>query len=397
MAINTDHKKINEALTRGVEQVLPDKDRLRKLMKKKRIRLYFGMDPTSPKLHLGHSLGLKKLQEFADLGHESILVIGAGTVLAGDPSLRDTPRPLISQQEIENNIKTWKKQAAKVLDFSKIKIQYNSDWLLKLTFKDVIQIASRISAVKIFQRDMFQRRIKKGDTVWLHEALYPLFQGYDSVALNVDLEIGGTDQIFNMLIGRELQQKIQKREKFILTWPLIFGVDGQPMSKTSGNCIWLEDAADEMFGKTMSIPDELIEDYFLSTQLSSKEIEKIKTDLKQKKANPRNLKNKLAREIVTFYHGLKEAEKAEQNFRKIFKEKKVPEEIFKMKIKESSLNIINLLVKTKLASSGSEAKRLIMQGGVKIDKKTEKDWKKIIEIKKDLIIQVGKRKFIKLN
>lgn len=397
MTINTDHKKINEVLTRGVEQVLPDKERLRKLMKQKRIRLYFGMDPTSPKLHLGHSLGLKKLQEFADLGHESILVIGAGTVLAGDPSLRSAARPLISQQEIENNIKTWKKQAAKILNFSKIKIQYNSEWLFKLAFKDIIQIASHISAVKIFQRDMFQRRIKKGDTVWVHEALYPLLQGYDSVVLNVDLEIGGTDQIFNMLIGRELQQKIQKREKFILTWPLIFGVDGQPMSKTKGNCIWLEDTADEMFGKTMSIPDNMIGDYFLLTELPSKKIEKIKTDLKQKKVNPRNLKNKLAMEIVSFYHGLKEAKRAEQNFKKIFKEKKVPEKISKIKIKEKSLDILSLLVKTKLASSRSEAKRLIIQGGVKINKKNEKNWKKIIEIKKDLIIQVGKRKFIKLS
>ncbi len=397
MKIDGNSEKINEVLVRGVDRVLPGKESLEKIMKEKRIRLYFGMDPTSPKIHLGHSLGLKKLQEFAELGHEAVLVIGTGTVLAGDPSLRIDARPLISRAEIEKNIKTWKKQAAKILDFSRIKIRYNSTWLFKLGFKDIVRIASNISAVKLFQREMFQTRIKRGDTIWTHEALYPLLQGYDSVALDVDLEIGGTDQIFNMLIGRELQQKMRKKEKFVLTWPLIFGTDGQPMSKTRGNCIWIEDTAEEMFGKTMSIPDQLIGDYFLLTHLSSKEIEKIKTDLRQKKVSPRNLKVELAREITAVYHGVKEAKKAERDFEKIFKEKKVPEKISKIKIRESSLGIIDLLVKTKLSPSRSEAKRLIMQGGVKINRKTEKDWQKIIEIKKGLIIQSGKRKFIELN
>jgi len=397
MTTNTASQKINQALIRGVDQVLPNKEGLQKLMRKKRVRLYFGMDPTSPKLHLGHTLGLKKLQEFADLGHEAFLVIGSGTVLAGDPSLRSAARPLISQQEIEKNIKTWKKQAAKVLDFSKIKIKYNGDWLFKLAFKDIVQIASHISAIKLFQREMFQRRIKRGDTVWTHEALYPLLQGYDSVALDVDLEIGGTDQIFNMLIGRELQYKIRKKEKFILTWPLILGVDGQPMSKTRGNCIWLEDTADEMFGKTMSIPDQLIGDYFLLTRFPVEKIEKIKIDLKRKKTNPRDLKAELAREIVTVYHGPKEAKKADQSFQRIFKERELPEEISRVKVEESSLNITDLLVKTKLAQSKSEAKRLILQGGVKINRKTERDWRKIIEINKGLVIQVGKRKVIKLS
>ena len=397
MTTNTDHKKTDEALNRGVDQVLPNKEGLRELMKKKRIRLYFGIDPTSPKLHLGHALGLKKIQEFADLGHEAILVIGSGTVLAGDPSLRASARPLISQEEVERNIKSWKRQAAKILDFSKIKIRHNSEWLFKLAFRDIIRIASNISAVKIFQREMFQRRIKKGDTIWTHEALYPLLQGYDSVALDVDLEIGGTDQLFNMLIGRELQQKMQKREKFILTWPLILGVDGQPMSKTRGNCIWLEDTADEMFGKTMSIPDQLIGDYFLLTRFSSEKIEEIRKNLKQKKANLRDLKAELAGEIAAVYHGPKEAERVERNFERIFKEKNLPEKISGVKIKESCLDIIDLLVRAGLAPSRAEAKRLILQGGVKINRETEKDWRKIIEIKKDLIIQVGKRKFIKLK
>lgn len=396
MKIITVSEKIKNVLTRGVEQVLPSKEELEKLMRKKRIRLYFGVDPTSPKLHLGHTIGLKKLQEFADLGHEAILVIGTGTVLAGDPSLRDTARPLITQEEIQKNIKTWKEQAAKVLDFSKIKIRYNGDWLLKLTLPEIIQIASHISAVKLFQREMFQRRIKKGDTVWAHEIIYPLLQGYDSVALDVDLEIGGTDQTFNMLIGRELQQKMRKREKFVLTFPLILGIDGRPMSKTRGNCVWLEDTAEEMFGKIMSIPDQLIGDYFLLTRLPIEEIKKIKINLQQKRVNPRDLKLRLAREIVTIYHGLTQAKKAEQEFERIFKEKKLPTKIPEIKIKEKNLKTLDLLVKAKLVSSKSEAKRIILQRGVKIDGKIETDWQKVIEVKKGQVIQVGKRKFVRL-
>lgn len=397
MKINNNPKKIEEVLERMVDQVLPDKESLKSLMKKRKIKLYLGVDPTSSKLHLGHTIGLRKLQEFADLGHEAILIIGTGTVLAGDPSLRDSARSIITQKEVENNIKTWKKQTAKILDFSKIKIKYNGDWLLKLGLKEVIDIASNISAIKLFQRDMFQRRIKRGDTVWTHETLYPLLQGYDSVVLNVDLEIGGTDQVFNMLIGRELQQKMKKKEKFVLTLPLILGVDGKTMSKTSGNCIWLDDSADQMFGKIMSIPDELIAEYFLLTNYPIKEIEKIKKDLKEKKTNPRDLKIKLAEEVVAIYHGQKTADKAKKEFESIFKEKKLPTKIPEFKIKEKKLNILDLMVKTNLSSSKAEAKRLVIQKGVKIDSKLEDDWKKIIEIKKGKVIQIGKRKFAKIG
>lgn len=207
------NKKIEEVLTRAVDKILPDKEGLKKLMRRRKIRLYLGIDPTSNKLHLGHTINLRKLQEFADLGHEAILVIGTGTVLTGDPSLREQARKKISKKEIQDNIKTWRKQAGKVLDFSKVKIKYNGNWLLKLKYEDINEIASNISSIKLFQREMFQRRIKRGDTVWANETFYPLLQGYDSVYLNVDLEIGGTDQLFNMLIGRELQQKMRNREK----------------------------------------------------------------------------------------------------------------------------------------------------------------------------------------
>ena len=391
MKINIDSQKVEEVLTRGVEQVLPNKDGLKKLIQSKKIRLYLGVDPTAPKLHLGHTVTLRKLQEFADLGHEAILVIGTGTVLAGDPSLRLKARPLISEKEVKKNIQTWKKQAGKILNFSKVKIKYNGDWLLKLKLKDIIKIASRISAVKLFQREMFQRRIKMGQTVWTHETLYPLLQGYDSVFLNIDLEIGGTDQTFNMLIGRELMEKMKNKEKFVLTCPMILGIDGRPMSKTSGNCIWIEDSPNQMFGKVMSIPDDLIFDYFkLLTRVPLTEIEKIK------KTNPREAKVALAQEIVRIYHGEKAAQTAKKEFERVFKEKKLPSRIPAIKIKEERLNILELLVKTKLVSSKSEAKRLILQKGVKIDGKIEENWHGIVQIKKGMIVQVGKRKFLKV-
>jgi len=392
MKINTNPQKIEEVLSRGVEQILPKKEELEKLMQKRKIRLYLGIDPTASKLHLGHSITLRKLQEFADLGHEAILVIGTGTVLAGDPSLRLKARPLMAEKEVDRNIQTWKRQAGKILDFSKVKIKYNGDWLLRLKLTDIIKIASQISAVKLFQREMFQRRIKMKQTVFTHEILYPLLQGYDSVFLDVDLEIGGTDQIFNMLIGRELMQKMKNKEKFVLTCPMILGIDGRTMSKTTGNCVWIEDPPNQMFGKIMSIPDSLIFGYFeFLTRVPLAEIEKIR------KINPRDAKIKLAEEIVRIYHGEGASQKAKREFNRIFKEKKLPTKIPQIKIKETTLNILDLLFKTKLASSKSEAKRLVLQKGVKIDGKIQNDWEKIVEVKEGMIVQVGKRRFLRLN
>ena len=397
MKINTNQKKIEELLTRNVEEVLPNKNKLADLMKKKKIRLYLGVDPTGANLHLGHTIALRKLQEFADLGQEVILVIGTGTVLAGDPSQRETARARIAKKEIKENMKTWKKQASKILDFKKIKIKYNGDWLLKLKTEDIIEISSHISSKKLFQRDMFQRRLKQGDTVWTHETLYPILQGYDSVAMDVDLEIGGTDQVFNMLIGRELQKKMKNREKFVLTVPMILGTDNKQMSKTSGNCIWLLDPARQMFGKIMSMPDELIINYFKTlTNVPLPKIKQIARDIKSKKLNPKQAKSILAKEIVTMYHSKLQADKAEKEFNRVFAEKKLPSDIKTLKIKDEQINILDLLVKTKMASSKGEARRIIVQNGVKIDNIVQNDWKKIIAIKSGLLIQVGKRKFIKL-
>ncbi len=397
MAINTDVKKIEEILTRGVAEILPNKNGLGKLMGKRRLRVYLGIDPTATRLHLGHSIGLRKLQDFVELGHEVILVFGTGTVLAGDPSLRESTRPKISEEEIEKNIKTWKSQAGKILDLSRAEVRYNGDWLLKLGLREIIDIASNISAIKLFQRKSFQTRLEKGDTVWMHETLYPLLQGYDSVALDVDLEIGGTDQVFNMLIGRELQQKMNEKEKFVITVPMIFGTDGKQMSKSSGNCIWLEDLSGDMFGKIMSIPDNLMVSYFeLLTVLPIKDIENIKKNIASKKVNPRDIKARLAFEIVKMYHGEKEARKAGEEFSKIFTKKQMPSDISSHKLKASSYKLLDLLVETKIASSKAEAKRLVEQGGVKIDGQIQNDWQEIVETKEGMILQSGKRKFIEL-
>jgi len=371
--------KTDEALTRGVADILPSKKGLADLMSKKKIKLYLGIDPTGTKLHLGHTVPLRKLQQFADLGHEVILLFGTGTVLVGDPSQRDIKRKAITQKEIEKNIKTWKKQAAPILDFEKIKIKQNGDWLLKLNLKDIINLASKISAIQLFKRDMFQKRLDKGDTVLYHETMYPLLQGYDSVVMDVDLEIGGTDQTFNMLIGRELQQKMNKKEKFVLIMPMITGLDGKQMSKTSGNCVWLTDSADEMFGKLMSISDNQIKPY--AALLTDLPISKI--------TNPLEAKKKLAWEIVKIYHSEKEADEAQDKFERTF-QKRAPEYKTEIAAKSTLSGTI-----AEVAGSISQAKRLIKQGAVDVNGAAVYDPN--YEIKGGEKIKIGKKTFVKVK
>jgi len=389
--------KIEEVLTRGVEKIIPNKEGLLGLMKKRKIRLYLGIDPTAPELHLGHTIPLRKLKEFQKLGHEVILLFGTFTAQIGDPSERDERRKVLTPAQIEKNLATYKKQASKILDLSKVKIKYNAAWLAKFIFKDFIKLASHFTVSRLLERDMFQHRLQKGGEVWVSEFLYPLMQGYDSVVMNVDLEVGSTDQEFNMLAGRKLQRIYNKKEKFILTTPMLLGLDGRKMSKTYGNTVNIMDSASEMYGGVMSLRDDLIIQYFkLCTEVPLTEIEEMERNLKLKKINPRALKAKLAREIASIYHSRKAALEAEKEFNRIFKEKKLPREIPKVKIKEKVFDLLELLVKLKLVNSRSQAKRLIYQKGVKIDGKIEEDWRKQIKIKKGMIVRVGKRKFLKL-
>jgi len=374
---------IDEVLTKNVTQILPDKEALKVLMDSKKIRVYLGVDPTGTKLHLGHTIPIRKLQEFADLGHEAILVFGTGTVLTGDPSQRQEARKKITQKEIDENIKSWKSQASKIIDFNKVKIRKNGDWLLKLTVPEIINIASNISAIQLFKREMFRERIKRGDTVWTHETLYPLFQAYDSVAMDVDLEIGGTDQMFNMLIGRELQKKMADREKFVLTTPLISGTDGQPMSKSSGNCIWLDDTPKDMFGKIMSMADTQIEEYWqMLTELSKEELKKLK---------PIDAKKKLAAEIVKIFHSEAEAKTAREEFERVFQKGKSPEDIPKIKIGDN-ISIVDF-ISTQVGSK-SEAKRLLDQGAIEVDSISVKEAQS--KLKNNSTVRIGKKKFVRI-
>jgi len=381
-----------EVLTRQVAEILPQRKGLEALMEKRKIRLYLGIDPTGGNLHLGHAIALRKLQQFADLGHEAILLVGTGTVLAGDPSQRDTARMKITEREIGKNIREWKAQANKIVDLSKVKVRYNGDWLLKLKLADILEIASNISAPQLFQRDMFKRRTKKGETVWMHETLYPLLQGYDSVVLDVDLEIGGTDQVFNMLIGRELQRKMKRREKFVLTVPMIVGLDGKTMSKTSGNTVNIADPPKEMYGALMTLRDEFVPQYFeLCTDVPEKEVAQLK-----KKLSPRDFKARLAKEITTLYHGVKKANVAEEEFVRVFQKKQLPLRIQKAKVRSKAPLSLYKAIAELFSVSRSEARRVIEQGGVKIDGTLQKDPSLVLKLRSGTVIQVGKRRTLQI-
>jgi len=383
--------KIEELLTRRVDQILPDRKSFETLLRSgKKIRLYQGFDPTGVKLHLGHSIGMRNLQSFVELGHEVIVLFGTGTVLVGDPSERNTGRKLITQEEIDANIETWKEQVGKIIDLSKVTIKYNGDWLIPLKLQDIIQIGSNISAVQLFKRESFSRRIKSGDTVWYHETLYPLLQGYDSVAMDVDLEIGGTDQTFNMLVGRELQKKMNNRDKFVLTNPMILGTDGNQMSKSTGNCIWLDDSPEDMYGKTMSVPDEQISVYMkMLTDIPLDEIASLQDE-------PMQNKKRLAFEIVKQFYNNDLAQKAQLNFENTVQQKSLPEDMPAISV-SGKMTLLQLLETAQLGASNSERKRLVTQGGVEIDGVKQADPQIELEPKQGMVIKYGKRNFMKVK
>ncbi len=381
----------SDLLTRRIAKILPDKSSLEQLISKKKIKLYQGFDPTFNKLHLGHTIGLRKLMDFARAGHEVIFLFGTGTVLAGDPSERETGRKLITQAEIETNIKDWKRQVEKIVDFDKVTIMQNGDWLTKLTLKDIIWIGSHISAVQLFKRESFTRRIKNGDTVWFHETMYPLLQGYDSVVMDVDLEIGGTDQEFNMLVGRELQKKMNNREKWVLTTPMIVGTDGKTMSKTSGNCIWLDDSPDDMFGKLMGINDELVSTYLeLLTDIPLETISALDPQ------RPVDNKKLLASEITRQFHGPHKAEQAKLEFERVVQGKEAPSSIEQVNLPLQELPALEILSRAFPSESKSNIKRLIEQGGVEIDGLKILAPAQKIHLSGGETLKLGRRKFKKV-
>lgn len=400
----TDKKLIDEVLRKGVEKIYPSIGALEKILKfNKRIRLYCGYDPTAPSLHIGHAITLRKLAQFQKLGHEAIMLIGDFTATIGDPTDKAAIRKRLTKAQIQKNLKNYKKQASKILKFSgknPAKVMFNSKWNNKLTPSELIDLASNFTVHQMLARDMFKQRIKSNKTIVLPEFMYPLFQAYDSVAMDVDLEVGGNDQTFNMLRGRDLMKNLRNKEKFVLTTKLLIGPRGEKMGKTEGNVINLNESSKEMFGKIMAWPDSLIFPGFeLCTDLSATKI----SEIKKQKNNPRDDKTKLAREIVSIHHSKTVASDAEKEFNRVFREKQVPSRVTSYRLPASrqggrvtSINILELLAETKLAPSKAEAKRLIEQGGVKVDKKVVKDWKKEIFLKSGMIVQVGKRRFIKM-
>lgn len=391
--------KIEELLTRGVANIIPNKEELKKaLSSAKKLNIYLGIDPTATKIHMGHAVLLRKLEEFAKLGHNITFLIGDFTALIGDTSDKDTERPILTSEQIQENFKTYRKQAEKILDFSKITIRHNSEWLNKLTFAEIIKLAQQFSFGDFGSRELIRKRLDAGKRVGMHEGLYPTMQGYDSYFLDTDIQIGGTDQTFNMQAGRTLQKNWRNKESFILATEFLMGTDGRKMSKSWDNAIWIDENPNDMFAKVMAINDDLIIQYFtLATNTDIKEIEKIKSEIKSDK-NPMEIKKKLAKIIVTELHSTKNALDAEENFEKTVQKQELPKDIpVYLQSKSNKQNIIDLLVDIKLAQSKSEAKRLIQQGGVSIDDEIVKDSNMKVLLKNDQIIRVGKRKFVKIK
>ncbi|MDP3998704.1 MAG: tyrosine--tRNA ligase [bacterium] len=397
--------KIDQLLTRGVEKIYPSKEALEKVLRSgKKLRLYNGIDPSAPHLHLGHAIVLRKLRQFQDLGHHIILLIGDFTGMIGDPTDKMATRRKMTHQQVLENAKTYKEQASKLLQFNggnPAGIKFNSHWLAKLNFAELIELASNLTVQQLLERDMFQARIKKGKEVYLHEFLYPMMQGYDSVVMDVDLEVGGRDQTFNMLVGRNLMRSLKGKEKFVLTTPLLEDSEGKKIGKTEGNMIELNASPDEMFGKIMAISDNLIIPYFiLLTDITDEEIVQMEEILKSGSGNPMNLKKKLAREIVTMYHSANDARLAEEEFERVVQKKELPAEIDTVslpKIFISGATITDMLVETGLTTSRAEAKRLISQGGTAVDDKIITDPNAPFTGESGTVIRAGKRKFAKIK
>jgi len=394
--------KVDEVLTRGVEKIYPSKKALEKVLRSgKKIKLYQGFDPSMPNLHLGHLVGLLKLKQFQDLGHKVVFLVGDFTGMIGDPTDKMAVRRLLTRQEVRKNSQTWKKQAQKILNFkgkNPAQWLFNSDWNDKITFKNLIKITSNLTVQQMLERDFFQKRLQEEKPIYLHEFLYPVAQAYDSLAMDVDLEIGGNDQTFNMLVGRSLMKTIKGKEKFVLTTKLLVDAQGKKAGKTAGNALFLNLSASNLYGGVMSFSDEIIGLSFeLLTLKPMAEVMKIKKQLKSGKTNPMRLKKRLAFEIVKLYHDKKKAQEAQAEFERVFQKRKEPKKPRLFQTSQTKVSLPKLLVDSRLAKSYSEAKRLIRQGGVDVLGKKIQDIGFRVKIKNGLTIRVGKKKFIKIK
>ena len=387
-----DNLDLLEIIKRKAVQIFSEEDLERKIRSGKKLTIKLGADPSRPDLHIGHSVVLRVLKQFQDMGHEVVFVVGDFTGMIGDPSGKSKTRPALSFEETRKSAETYLEQATKILDKDKTKIRFNSEWLSKMNFNDVINLTSKYTVARIMERDDFKNRFENNLPLSMHELLYPLMQGYDSVALNADIEIGGTDQTFNLLVGRELQKDYGQEQQVVMTFPLLVGLDGkEKMSKSLDNYIGLTDSAFVKFEKSMKIPDEVLRQYFeLATDLKDSEIDEIMSK------DIRDAHMRFAKELIKMYDDINEYEMAKEKYMSIAKGE-IPDNIEEIQIEENEINICDLLVKIGFALSKSEAKRNILGNGIKINGKQVNDTNEIIRLDKDLVVQFGKNRFKKVS
>ncbi len=395
-------------IKRGVAEIITEEELLRKLRRSqetgKPLRVKAGFDPTAPDLHIGSAVVIRKMKHFQDLGHEVIFLIGDFTGMIGDPSGKTETRRQLSREEVTENAKTYQKQIYKILDPEKTRIVFNSQWCGSMSFEDVIGLASRYTVARLLERDDFAKRMAANQPISVLELLYPLVQGYDSVALEADVELGGTDQKFNLLVGRVIQREYGQEPQVVLTMPLLEGTDGvQKMSKSLGNHIGINEPPDEIFGKTMSVADSLMWKYFaLATEVPEEEIDEIRKQVKSGSLHPRDAKKRLAREIVILYYGEAEADAAERRFEKVFSQRELPEEMPVLKVNRSDIDngkiwVVKLLVEGGFAQSNAEARRMIEQRGVRINQQEVSMESCDVAINTGDVLQAGKRRFAKIE
>jgi len=389
-------------LKRGTVEVFNEQELAEKLAGAakagRQLRIKLGLDPTSPDIHLGHTVVLRKMRQFQDLGHKAVLIIGDYTARIGDPTGQNATRPMLSPEQIEENAKTYLAQAGKILDTSKdkLEVRHNTEWLEKMTLMELIQLAAKKTVAQMLQRDSFKQRLQNDIDVYTHEFIYPLMQGYDSVAVKSDVELGGTDQTFNNLVGRDIQRAYGQQPQVVITMPILVGLDGkEKMSKSKGNYIGVTDEPNNMFGKVMSISDEMMENYF--TLLTNLSAEKITELVNPEKTHPKETKVLLAKTILTQFYDEKTADAAAAEFDKIFAKGQLPDDMPEVKMSAEPIMASKLLVTAGLVPSGSEAKRMVKQGAVEIDKNKINDPNTLITPADGMIIQVGKRKFARLK
>jgi len=394
-------------IKRGTEEIISEEELIKKIEKsrkeKRPLRIKQGFDPNAPDIHLGHTVGLRKMRQFQDLGHDIYFLIGDFTGMIGDPSGKTITRKQLTEEEVKKNAETYKKQVFKILNPEKTIVVFNSHWLGKLSFSEVLKVCSKYTVARMLERDDFSNRYKAGKPIAIHEFLYPLMQGYDSVAMKADIELGGTDQKFNLLVGRDIQREYNQEPQVIITLPLLEGIDGvEKMSKSLNNYIGINESPQEMYGKVMSLPDNLMIRYFeLVTDVSLDEINKVKIGLENNSLHPRDVKKRLARNIVKLYHSQSAAIIAEEEFEKVFKNKLYPEEIKELILKKDDLEegkiwLVKLVVLSGVVGNKSEARRIVEQGGVRINGEKVNDPNFDLTVEEGMILKIGRLNFIKL-